>query len=375
MRITKLLNILQWLVLGVVAGGLTSCSSEPKRPDRQPETVHNVAVSTIHTANVPDWVEGTGTVRAAQTSELAAQMMGNIVEMRVREGDRVQRGQVLAVIDDAQPRATMERATAASAAAQQEVAATESDYSLADSTSKRYQSLFDKKSVSPQEFDEVKARRQAALARRDMATAGQEEAKAALTQARTSLEHSRIRAPFDGVISEKKVDSGTLVSPGMPIFTIEDTRRYRLEATVDESNIQLVRIGQAVAVVLDALGNGALQGKVADIVPAADPASRSFLVKVDLAFDKRLRSGLFGRLQFPRGERTSLLVPRTALVQRGQLQGVYVVSANKTADLRYVTLGKVLDQQVEVLSGLENGETLVVSPGALELGGKRIETQ
>lgn len=375
MRIATQLNIVRWLAIGVVAGGLTSCSSEPKQAGRKPETVHNLAVSTIHAANVPDWVEGTGTVRAAQTSELAAQMMGTIVEIRVHEGDRVQRGQVLAVIDDAQPRAAMERATAAAAAAQQDVAATESDYALAESTSKRYQSLFDKKSVSPQEFDEVKARRQGALARRDMAVAGLEEAKAALAQARTSLEHSRIRAPFNGVISEKKVDSGTLVSPGMPIFTVEDTRRYRLEATVDESNIQLVRIGQAVPVTLDALGSESLQGKVADIVPAADPASRSFLVKVDLASDKRVRSGLFGRLRLPRGERASLLVPRTAVVQRGQLQGVYVVGTNRIADLRYVTLGKVLDQQVEVLSGLENGETLVLSPGVLELGGKQIETK
>jgi len=78
--------------------------------------------------------------------------------------------------------------------------------------------------VSPQEFDEVKARQQAALARRDMAKAGQTQAQAALSQARTSLDYTRIRAPFEGVVTEKKADSGTLASPGMPIFTVEDVR-------------------------------------------------------------------------------------------------------------------------------------------------------
>ena len=109
-------------------------------------------------ADVADLVEAVGTLRAAQTSQLAAQMMGNIVEIRAHEGDHVQRGQVLAVIDDAQPRAALDRATAADLAAQQEIAAADSDLTLAESTLKRYQTLYEKKSVSPQEFDEVKAR-------------------------------------------------------------------------------------------------------------------------------------------------------------------------------------------------------------------------
>ena len=110
---------------------------------------------------------------------------------------------------------------------------------------KRYQTLYDRKSVSPQEFDEVKARYQAALARRDMARAGQAQAKAALAQAHTSLDYTRIRAPFDGVVTEKKADPGMLAQPGIPIFTIEDSRRYRLEAAVNESDLRYVRTGQA----------------------------------------------------------------------------------------------------------------------------------
>jgi RND family efflux transporter MFP subunit len=173
-------------------------------------------------------------------------------------------------------------------------------------------------------------------------------------------------------VTEKKVDAGSLASPGMPIFTMEDTRAYRLEVTVDESDIALVHVGQAASVTIDAREDAQLHGKVVQIVPAADPASRSFLVKVDLPAETRLRSGLFGRARFPRGERSALLIPRTSLVERGQLQGVYVLDANQIAWLRYVTLGQSTGEQVEVLSGLQDGEKLVDAPGDRELSGKRI---
>ncbi|MGO9862760.1 MAG: efflux RND transporter periplasmic adaptor subunit [Terriglobales bacterium] len=337
--------------------------------------MRNISVVTLQPANVPDLVEAVGTVRAAQSSDLASQMMGNIVEIRVHEGDHVQRGQVLAVIDESQPRAAVDRATAADIAAQQQLVVADSDLALAESTLKRYQNLYDKKSVSPQEFDEVKARQQAARARRDMAQAGQAQAKATLIGARISLEYTRVRAPFDGVITEKKADTGTLASPGMTIFTIEDVRRYRLEATVNENDLRYIRTGQQVSVVVDVLDNTGLEGKVVQIVPAADVASRSFLVKIELPTNPRLRSGLFGRVQFSRGQRQALLIPRSAVVERGQLQGVFVLDQNQIASLRYITLGKQSGTDIEVLAGLQNGERLVVKPGGLDLNGKRVEAE
>lgn len=354
---------------------LLGCSSERETVSAAPETVSNVSVVSAQAVVVPDVVEAVGTLRAAETSQLAAQMMGNIVEIRVREGDRVRRGQVLAVIDEAQPRAALDRATAGELVAQQESTASESDFALAEATFKRYQTLYDRKSVSPQEFDEIKARYQAAQARREMAHAGQAQAKAVLQQAHTALSYTHIVAPFDGVITEKKADVGALANPGMPIFTVEDLRRHRLEASVNESDLQYVRQGQQVPVLVDALGNRQLKGKVVEIVPAADPASHSFVVKVELPSDPSLRSGLFGRAQFARGERSALLIPRTAVVERGQLQGIYVLDQNKVAGLRYITLGRPSAGQVEVLAGLQAGETLVADPSNRELSGKKIEAR
>lgn len=363
------------LILTALMTALVGCSSERETVNAAPEIVSNVFVIPARAASVPDVVEAVGTLRAAETSQLAAQMMGNIVEIRVHEGDRVQRGQVLAVIDDAQPRAALDRAAAADLAAQQEIAASQSDFALADSTFKRYQALYEKKSVSPHEFDEVKARYQGAQARREMARAAQAQAKAALQQARTSLEYAHIVAPFDGLVTEKRADVGTLASPGMPIFTIEDLRRYRLEATVNETDLRYVRQGQQVQVSVDALGDRQLKGKVVEIVPAADAATRSFLVKVELPSDPALRSGLFGRVQFARGERTELLIPLDSVVERGQLQGIYVLDQNRIAALRYITLGKPSAGQVEVLAGLQAGEMLVADPDGRELSGKKIQSR
>jgi RND family efflux transporter MFP subunit len=355
------------------AFGLSGCSSERQAKVPSAETVRGIFVLAVKQASIPDVLEAVGTVRAVQTSDLASQMMGNIVEIRVHEGDRVSRGQVLAVIDDTQPRAVADRAIAADLAAQQQLVAADSDLALAESTLKRCQYLYEEKVVSRQEFDEVSARHRATLARRDIAQAGQAQARAVLNQARTSLEYARIRAPFNGIVAHKKADSGTLASPGMPIFTVEDTRRYRLEVAINESDMRYARIGGQVSITIEALDNAHLKGNVEEIVPAADPASRAFLVKIELPADTRLRSGLFGRAQFSRGEQSALLIPRSAVVERGQLQGVFVLDQNKVASLRYVTLGKPSGSAIEVLSGLQGSERFVANPGERNLNGKRIE--
>ena len=353
--------------------GFSSCSTEHQASVSAAEIVRDVSVLAAKEENIPDVLEAVGTVRAAQSSDLASQMMGNIVEIRAHEGDWVRRGQVLAVIDDSQARAALDRAMAAELAAQQQLLAADAELALAESTLRRYQKLSEEGVVSQQAFDEVKARQEADLARRDLAKAGQAQARAALHQARTSLDYTRIRAPFDGLVTQKKADSGTLASPGMAIFTVEDTSRYRLEVAVNENDVQYVRAGEQVSIAIEALGDTALKGKVVQIIPAADPGSRAFLVKVELPPDARLRSGLFGRAQFSRGTQQALLIPRSAVVERGQLHGVFVLDQKRVANLRYVALGKLSGSEIEVLSGLQAGEHFVANPGERDLNSKHIE--
>lgn len=359
----------------LLSGVIVSCGSERSAETTAPETIGDVVVATAKRSEVSDRVEAIGTVRAAQTSQIASQIMGSVNEVQVREGDRVAAGQVLALIADTESRAAVAKAAAAAVAAQKELSAAETQLTLADSTLRRYQQLYEKRSVSPQEFDEIKARYQTAQAARESARAAQDQADAALTQARTTLSYTRIRAPFAGMITKKMADAGTLASPGVLLFTIEDTRRFRLEAALDERDMHLARIGEEVAVALDALGSRALPGKVVQVVPAADAASRTFLVKIDLPRDDRLRSGLFGRARFSRGMRPALLIPQSAVLERGQLREAVVVGEQNFAHLRYVTLGPVYGTDVEVLSGLQEGERFVAAPGARELEGKKIASR
>jgi RND family efflux transporter MFP subunit len=299
--------------------------------------------------------------------------MGYVVSVHAVEGDRVRRGQLLAVIDDSQPRASVLRAQAAANGADQETVAAEADYTLAQSTLKRYEPLAARDVISARDFDEIKARAQAAIAHRDLAYAGQAQARAALAEAQTALDHTRVAAPFDGIVTEKRVDPGALAAPGTPLFTVEARGKYRLEALVDESSLRYVHERESVPVVLDALGSQPVIGAVAQIVPAADPASRTFTVKIDLPANASVRSGLFGRARFSRGSKETVLIPANAVIERGQMRAVFVVGQDKIAQLRMVTLGNSAEDRVEVLSGLSAGERLIAAPGSGDFGGKQIE--
>ena len=240
-------------VLAVLAALISLGCSDKKTPGAQsPEVVRDVSMLEAQRKTVPDSLEAVGTIRALQTSQLSAQISGVIASIRAQEGQRVRRGDVLIVLDDAQQHAALERAAAAVNAAQQDIAAADADYGLQNATLTRYQSLYEKKSVSPHEMDEVQARQKSAGARRDQAQAGIAQARAMEAQARAGLSYTRVRAPFDGVITARLVDTGALASPGVPLITIEDTQRFRLEASVDESDIRFVTLGASARVWVDA---------------------------------------------------------------------------------------------------------------------------
>lgn len=360
------------LFLFLLAALAAGCSGEKQPAEPARETLRNVRVAAAVTAQVPDWSEAAGTIRADQTSTLSAQTVGTVLQVLAREGDRVERGQVLIVIDDSQPRAALERARAAMAAAEQQIASATADHTLAASTLKRYDDLLQKRSVSPQEYDEVKARADAAAARLEMTRASRNEARAAVAQAQAGFEFTRVRAPFAGIVTEKRVDPGALAAPGVPLMVVEDTRRFRIEAPIDESDLQHLRLGDEVPVEIEAVG-AQLKAKVVQVLPAADPGTRTLTVKAQLPSDARLHSGLFGRMRFERGEREALLIPRTAVVDRGQLQAVFVLGADHVAAIQYVSLGRAFEDNTEVLAGLKPGDRVVADPGAREVAGKKIE--
>jgi len=165
---------------------------------------------------------------------------------------------------------------------------------------------------------------------------------------------------------------GGLAAPGVPLLTVEDNRRYWLEITVPDSQVGGLKRGQSLPVSLEATGfSGA--ATVSEIVPTADQATRTTLVRLDLPAKSGLRSGLFGRASIPLGRRQAIQVARQAIVERGQLQGVYVVGQDNIARFRLIRTGAMRPDAVEVLSGLTSGEQIVLAGVERVSDGVRIQ--
>ncbi len=320
-------------------------------------------------------VRSTGTVHARQTAILSAQVVGRIEQVLVREGDTVRAGQNLVVIDGAALRASVEEAQAGVKAAQDEQDAAQTDARLAASTLERYKQLEAKKSVSPQEMDEVSRKAEASAARLETVRAQADAARAQERGARTMLGYSRLTAPFAGVVTARMADPGTMASPGLPLIQVDQAGVLQLDVGVDESVIGAIHKGMKSPVSIAGASPAEIIGTVSEIVPAADPASHSFLVKIDLPFSGSMRAGMYGTAEFANGLRQAVVVPRSAIVLRGSLASAYVLDGQGIAQLRYLTVGEAHGALVEVLSGISAGEKLVDDPSDRNLAGKRIEAQ
>jgi RND family efflux transporter MFP subunit len=322
---------------------------------------------------VPVIVRSTGTVHARETAIVSAQVMGRIRQVLVREGDSVRAGQTLAILDDAAMRASADQARAGVKAAQNQQAAAETDARLAASTLERYRQLETQKSVSPQEMDEVSRRAEATAARLEAVSAQTDAAQAQESGARTMLGYTRLVAPFSGVVTARMADPGTMAAPGAPLLQVDKSGALQLQTAVDESMIGAVHKGMKVQVAIE--GVPGMIGAIQEIVPAADPASHSFLVRIDLPDSSQLRAGMYGTAALASGARQAILAPRSAVVTHGSLACAYVLDSKGIAQLRYLTLGSPQGDLVEVLSGISADERLVDMPADRDLAGKRIEAK
>lgn len=289
--------------------------------------------------------EAVGTVRAKREVLIAPRIMGTLLELPYREGDTVESGKMVARLDDRDIRARLEQARSAVASAQSEYARAQSDY-------ERFKRLRDQEAVPQQQFEAVQAAYRAAEAR----LRGAQEA---LREAEVNMGFALITSPVTGYVVEKHMNVGDMASPGRPILTIQETGGLRLEAAVREGLAGSVEVGDVLRVRIDALQLD-LAGKVEEKVPAADPMTRSFLVKVSLPQTPGLRSGMFGRLSIPTGTVTPLTVPAGSIQRVGAVESVWVVAEGQSPQRRYVRTGRMYEDRVEVLSGLSEGERVAV---------------
>ena len=364
------------MILSLVVG-LSACGEKGKQGAAVSRpVVREVEVVVLRPVPRETTAEALGTVRARTTAAVAPQVMGRLTGIAVSEGSVVAAGALLATIDDTTVRAQLssaEGAVAEAEAAREEadraISQAEASRTLAEKTYDRYRKLLEGKVVTPQEFDEVEMRRTVAVKELERAQQKRAQVSAKVAQARgqadaakAMLAWTRVTAPFAGVIVEKRADAGSMAIPGVPLFVLEDPRRHRIETFVSETYLPLLRKGTPVQVVLDADPGKPFSAVVTEIVPAIDPASRTVTVKADLPAG-RARSGQSGKVRFAAGKGTVLAVPKRAITRAGGSDGVFTVGArDNVARLSMITLGAEFDDRVEVLSGIEDGARVALSP-------------
>ena len=319
----------------VAALALTACHSKKQNTS---ESLPPIAVRTVMVESKarPSSEEVVGTVRAKLRAALEPKVSARIEALLVAPGQMVKTGDLIAQLDPREIQAKLDQALALREQATRDLA--------------RSRELLDKKITTQADFDAVQARARVA--------------EGSAREMEAMLGYTKVVAPFDGIVTRKLADVGDLAAPGKPIIEMEDPHALRFEADVPEALIGHIKIGAKLLVQV-AEGAPPIEGTVAEVAPVADPASRTFLVKLDLPGAEGRRSGQFGRVWVQTGESKSIRVPTSAILVRGQMECLFVI-ANQHAQLRIVRTGKRTGGEAEILSGLSAGER-VVSEGAESL--------
>jgi len=314
----------------------------------------NTPTDVVKEEQVPVVEEASGTVEAKRKTIVSSRIMAAIREVKVRAGDEVTENEPLITLDDRDLAAHAQQAQRAVEAAQASATKAAADY-------KRAQELMSRNVIGRSEFEQAESANKIAQANLDSAQKAKQEADVATSFA-------TINAPVAGRVVERYAEPGDTASPGAPLLAIYDPQSLRIEAPVRESLLSRVKVGDAIKVRLGDSTN-VIEGKVGEIVPEAEAGSRTFLVKVDLPAGENIYTGMFARILIPAGERSRLVVSNKAIETIGQLDFVNVVAQNGEVSRRLATLGASAgDGRVEVLSGLDKGERVVLQP--VEMAGE-----
>jgi RND family efflux transporter MFP subunit len=363
-----------------------ACSGKRETSVADTRAPIEVAVQVASVQNGAQPFEVGGVIRARTTATLVSRIFADVQETLVQPGDRVRAGQVLVRLDGRELQAQRARAEAGVAAAEQGIKAAMSNRDAADAglalataTHKRVAELRAKNSATPSELDQavggLKAAESHALAAAAAireAEAGADAARAALRGASVGASYAVITAPFDGIVTEKRIEVGNMATPGAPLITVESPDSYRLEVRLDEARMSAVDRAQPVNVLLDPRQGDveglSLSGTVTEIDQALEAGAHAFVVKITLPAHPAVRSGMFGRARFYGPPRQNVHVASTAIVRHGQLTAVFVASDNH-ARMRLVQTGSESDGQIEIVAGLDPGEAVVVRPPAALVDG------
>ena len=335
------------LIFAIFLGpGLIACGEAQQNSQNATPVVAKVATAVVQIATLPRLYAAPGSVVSDETIHIASRVTGFIQQLPVREGDRIATGDLLAQIDPSDLEGAIQQTEAAVKAAE-----TELEDAVRDQA--RIVELAASGTVATETVRKAQVRRSFAQARKA-------EAVAARDTARAQLRYTSIISPVDGVVVERHVEPGDLATPGKPLLVIVSDRAVLFETFIPESLVAHIRIGDPASVQIDALSTSR-EGAVVRVVPAGDPVTRRFLVKVAFTEQAGLLSGMFGRAKLQIGEDRSPVAPPGALVERGGLRGVFEIDDANIARFRWLRTGRETSDWIEVQAGLAGGERIAVS--------------
>lgn len=334
-----------------------------------PVVVQGATVTAVAAEAIPETQEAVGTVRARNSAVISARIAGSVSRVYPREGDRVAKGELLLAIDAAESGAAAAGALSGVEEASRALQEARSRKRLAEATFQRYRRLFEQQAVTRQEFEERQMEQEVADEGVARSAARLSQARQSANAAGTVAGYAKVTSPISGVVLAKQVEAGQTVFPGTPLMTVEGDQGFRLEVAAPEGLLGKVKPGDQVGVAVE---GASLTGRVSEVVPTVDPVSRTFTVKIEVQA-KGLRSGSYGKALFKTGARQGIAVPAAAVIERGALTSVWVVSGQGIARLRLVKLGRAEGERVEILSGLSAGERIVTAGADKVTDGAKVE--
>ena len=357
----KYINIITLIALSLF---IVSCNSKDKKVAVDNSPAINVKVNKVAVNNNNPFLSVSGKIQATKSADVSTRIMGFIDKVHVNVGDNVKKGQLLVSINNADLQAKKAQVDAG-------ITQAETAFINAEKNYNRFKNLMANNSISQKEMDDMTANYQ-------MAKAGLESAKQMKNEINAQFSYSNITAPFSGIITAKNITAGDLANPGMPLISLENPGNFEVIAMIPETEISEIEKGTEVNILVKAIDK-TIKGKVSEVSTSAKNTGGQYLVKIDLEkTEVAILSGMFSTIQFPVERKTAsfmVLIPAEAIIKNGQLAGVFTVSQSNTALLRWLRLGRIYGNQVEVLSGLNANESYIVSAEGKLFNGAKITIQ
>lgn len=344
----KTVNIISILIITVSL--LSSCGqNDEQKVDRTPEQAIKVEVLKVEKHEQSNYIKASGQLQAVNSANLSTRFMGHINSLRVKTGDQVNEGQLLMTLNSKDLQA--KRAQAAAGVAQ-----AKSAYDNASKDYDRFKNLYKKGSASQKELENMKNRFQ-------MSEAGLEAARNMMAEVESQFDYLNIKAPFKGTIVNIFVKEGDLAKPGFPLISIEALDLMEAQLMISESDISKIQKGQKASVEIKSVGR-TITAEVSEVSRSAKNTGGQYLVKLKMEkVDASILPGMFinASIQSNSTEHEQhIFIPEESLVENGQLKGVYTLSEDGRAILKWLRTGRTANHKIEVLSGLREGDQLII---------------